>query len=524
MEHKNNFLCERRFLAAITALLLFCVINTASAQTVLPAEDIAEKALAATVSLEMKDKSGKTLGIGSGFFVKPNLIATNYHVIEGAASGTAKLIGKYTTYNIEGITATDKTNDLALLKVTAYGIKPLPLGDSDTVRIGETVYVAGNPKGLEGTFSNGIISSRRDTDTKERLQMTAPISPGSSGGPVLNRKGEVIGVSFMTLEGGQNLNFAIPSKYLKTLLIHSGTSRPLGQNNVFISAETYFRWGYAKEVLGNHKGAIADYTESIRLESNAAVVYYNRANAKLKLGQYLNAINDYTEAIRLEPEDASAYSNRGIAKAGLGQHAAAIADFDMAIRLKPNLPDAHTNRGLAKYKLGQNTEAIADHNNAIRLKPNFALAYNNRGLAKDKIGRNAEAITDFDTAIRLKSDLAEAYHNRGNVKYELGRNIEAITDFDAAIRLKPDHADTYNNRGNVKGKLGQYAEAITDFDTAIRLKPDFALGYYNRGFAKSLLDRTWEAKQDFQTALRLAEKVGDARLKAKIESILQKSR
>ena len=72
-------------------------------------------------------------------------------------------------------------NDLALLKVTAYGIKPLSLDDSDTVKIGETVYVAGNPKGLEGTFSDGIISSRRDTYTKERLQMTAPISPGSSG-------------------------------------------------------------------------------------------------------------------------------------------------------------------------------------------------------------------------------------------------------------------------------------------------------------------------------------------------------
>ena len=99
-------------------------------------------------------------------------------MIEGAAKGTAKLIGKYTTYNIEGVTATDKVNDLALLKVTAYGIKPLSLGDSDTVRIGEPVYVAGNPKGLEGTFSDGIISSRRDKDTKERLQMTAPISPG----------------------------------------------------------------------------------------------------------------------------------------------------------------------------------------------------------------------------------------------------------------------------------------------------------------------------------------------------------
>ena len=160
-------------------VFLFCSISNTPAQTV---PEIAEKALAATVHLEMKDSNGVTFGFGSGFFVRENLIATNYHVIKGAMYGTAKLVGQSTTYTIEGVTATDETNDLAILKVTAYGIKPLPLGDSDIVRIGEAVYVAGNPKGLEGTFSNGIISSLRDPSTKERLQMTAPISPGSSGG------------------------------------------------------------------------------------------------------------------------------------------------------------------------------------------------------------------------------------------------------------------------------------------------------------------------------------------------------
>ena len=240
MKHRYNFLWKFPQIA-IALLLFFYTINPAPAQTILPAEDIAEKALAATVYLEMKDKNGKTLGIGSGFFVKPNLIATNYHVIEGAAKGTAKLVGKNTTYNIEGVTATDKTNDLALLKVTAYGTKPLSLGDSDKVRIGETVYVAGNPKGLEGTFSDGIISSRRDKDTKERLQMTAPISPGSSGGPVLNKKGEVIGVSFAGHRAldAQNLNFAIPSKYLKKMLEQKKSVKPYQKgNNLYLLGPT----------------------------------------------------------------------------------------------------------------------------------------------------------------------------------------------------------------------------------------------------------------------------------------------
>ena len=260
MKHQNKSLWQQLLIIPVI-VLIFCTISTALAQT---APQIAEKTLAATVYLEMQDSKGLLLGFGSGFFVRDNLIATNYHVIEGAARGTAKLVGKFTTYTIEGVTATDKTNDLALLKVTAPGIKPLPLGNSTDVKIGETVYVAGNPKGLEGTFSNGIISSRRDKNTKERLQMTAPISPGSSGGPVLNSKGEVIGVSFMTLVGGQNLNFAIPSRYLTELLTKSKSkpAEPLAQGNRSISAKTYFMWGNTKYDLGDYKGAITDYTQA----------------------------------------------------------------------------------------------------------------------------------------------------------------------------------------------------------------------------------------------------------------------
>ncbi len=221
-----------RFAALV--LLPFCITIAANAQT---AKEIAEKALSATVYLEMTDRNGKTLGFGSGFFVGQNQIATNFHVIDGAAKGTAKLVGKSTRYTIEGISATDRKNDIAILKVTALRGEPLPLGDSDTVKIGETVYVAGNPIGLEGTFSDGIISGIRERYTRKRLQMTAPISQGSSGGPVLNGNGEVIGVSFMTIEGGQNLNFAIPSSYLNALLSRLKPPKPLAQGNQPISAD-----------------------------------------------------------------------------------------------------------------------------------------------------------------------------------------------------------------------------------------------------------------------------------------------
>ena len=473
MKQKKKLLWQLPLIILVTVLLC---CTTSNAQTV---PQIAEKALAATVSLEMQDRNGAVLGFGSGFFVRDNLIATNYHVIEGAASGTAKLVDKNRAYTIEGFTAVDKTNDLALLKVTAYGtrldegyyiwdssqsqllkvtaygVKPLLLGDSNTVRIGETVYVAGNPIGLEGTVSDGIISGRRDRYTKERLQMTAPISPGSSGGPVLNRKGQVIGVSVSGYHGlgVQNLNFAIPSNYLKALINRSGMVKPFSQTSQSISADTYFL----------------------------------RGNVKIRLEDYQGAIADYTRALHLKPDYANAYYLRGLAKVKLGQYFAAIADCDSAIRLKPDYADAYVSRGLAKTQLGQHFAAIADYDTAIHLRPDYANAYVSRGLAKAQLGQHFAAIADYDTA----------------------------------IRLKPDYADAYYARGLAKAQLGQHFAAIADYDTAIRLKPDYADAYYTRGLEKALLERFWEAKQDLRTALKLAIKDGNYSLKASIEETLK---
>ncbi len=209
-----------------TPVLLLVAANLANAQT---AQEIAKKAFSSTVLLVMEDANGQPLSFGSGFFVRDGEIASNLHVVEGAARGYAKLVGQKRKYDIEGITAVDSVRDLVVLKISAPGSPPLYLGSSDAVQVGESVYAVGNPQGLEGTFSQGIVSSIREVGIDKILQITAPISPGSSGGPVLNGKGNVIGVSVATFTGGQNLNFAIPSSYLKTLLGMAGPVKPLSQ-------------------------------------------------------------------------------------------------------------------------------------------------------------------------------------------------------------------------------------------------------------------------------------------------------
>lgn len=205
-------------------LLLFCGITVAKAQK---PQQIAKKALDSTVLLLMEDAKGQPLTLGSGFFVRNNQVATNLHVVKGASRGYAKLVGQKTKYNIEGVTAIDAEHDLVILKISVPGAQTIPLGDSDTVQVGAPIYAVGNPRGLEGTFSQGIISSIRKIGTDKILQITAPISPGSSGGPVLNDEGQVIGVSVATFRSGQNLNFAIPSNYLEKLMEQIGPVKPL---------------------------------------------------------------------------------------------------------------------------------------------------------------------------------------------------------------------------------------------------------------------------------------------------------
>ncbi len=193
------------------------------------ARHVVQKAFASVVLLATEDANGQPRAIASGFFVRPNVIATNAHAIEGAASGYVKIVGQRDRHQVTGIVGLDTAHDLALLSVgpTRHGV--LALADSRAVQVGDEVFAVGNPQGLEGTVSQGIVSGIRRIGEDFVLQITAPISPGSSGGPVLNGNAEVIGIATATFQNGQNLNFAIPSTYLQILIENRTAPVPLAR-------------------------------------------------------------------------------------------------------------------------------------------------------------------------------------------------------------------------------------------------------------------------------------------------------
>jgi hypothetical protein len=195
-----------------------------SAQLAPPRKDIpaiAKAANGAIVSIVMSDKDSKPIAQGSGFVVsKDGLIVTNYHVIESGSSAIVKLPdGAF--FVVDGVLAFDKPRDVAVIKAHGQNFRTLTLGNSDRVQVGEEVVAIGNPLSLESTVSNGIVSGIRTVEEEggKFLQVTTPISPGSSGGPLFNMAGDVIGITTLFLKGGENLNFAIPINDAKRLLL-----------------------------------------------------------------------------------------------------------------------------------------------------------------------------------------------------------------------------------------------------------------------------------------------------------------
>ncbi len=195
----------------------------------LSAQEIARTALPAVVLLVCDD--GKTASQGSGFFIRPGVLVTNYHVIEGMGRGIARRsVGnrrERRDFRVRRVIAYEKETDLALLSVPGArdaGVPALPLTpEGNLAEVGETVYALGNPEGLVGTISPGIIAAKlRGSQDQARLQITTPISHGSSGGPIVNTRGEVVGVAQGSLSEGQNLNFAIPASLIHRILQRTG--------------------------------------------------------------------------------------------------------------------------------------------------------------------------------------------------------------------------------------------------------------------------------------------------------------
>lgn len=212
---------SRLTMASVTAFLLIAVpMSAAPIPAPLrddPGQELAARTLPNVVTIRMFDTQANETGLGSGFWIGGGEIATNAHVVAGGAWAEIHAVDGALLGTAPYAVLLDVENDLAVLAVPGGRPFGLALAENDA-RVGQSVWAFGAPLGLEGTVSSGIVSATRDGEQRHLLQMTAPISSGSSGGPVVDAQGLVVGVSVGMMAEGQNLNFAVPASALAALL------------------------------------------------------------------------------------------------------------------------------------------------------------------------------------------------------------------------------------------------------------------------------------------------------------------
>ena len=188
-------------------------------QTPLEPKQILQKESPAIVTVYAVDKDHKPFALGTGFIVRPNgVVVTNFHVVKDAYDAQIKMKDGEIYDNVT-VLDYDERRDVIVLKIRALDQSTVTLGDSSTVEAGDRAYAIGNPEGYEYTISDGLISGVRVIEGTQQLQITVPISHGSSGGPLYNIYGQVIGITAAGyMEGAENLNFAVPIKYVLAML------------------------------------------------------------------------------------------------------------------------------------------------------------------------------------------------------------------------------------------------------------------------------------------------------------------
>lgn len=310
----------------------------------------------------------------------------------------------------------------------------------------------GSPLGLEQTASEGIVSAVRDLpDGTKLLQVTAAVSPGSSGGPVLNARGEAVGIACFLLTEGQSLNFAVPINEIKPGLRRRGKVTGLaeaGMPEFLNSAEGLYLLGLyllpedenAPGAKEKYEAALEAFRLAVEKRKDYAEAHFFFGYCLGKLGRHQEAVEEDREAIRLKPDDAGAHCNLGWAYGNLGRWQEAVEECKQAIRLKPDLADAHYDLGWAYSNLERWAEAVEEWKEAIRLKPDDAEAHSNLGAAFGNLGRYQEEVKEYKEAIRLKPDLAVAHSNLGATYLFLGDRSRALDEYSILKDLAPDLA------------------------------------------------------------------------------------
>jgi serine protease Do len=465
------------FLKSVFAVLILALCALASvAQDILP--ELVRRIKPSSVAIETFDADGKTISRGSGFFISRDQVITNRHVIEKSSRVEIHLVnGK--KYTANGVVAVDGEGDLAILQIDVPYNSAIPLQITQEIpQEGESLVVIGNPFGLEGSVSNGIVSAVREFPGYGKvIQITAPISPGSSGSPVVNMRGQVIGVATLQAAEGQSLNFAVPSERIAKIRINELKSfeslKAETVENKRAAAESYYSQGLGILSRDDYSRAAILFEKAVGIDLNYAEAWYQLGYCYGMLERHKEALEASKKAAQLRPRWSEIYVNMGASNYALKNYEDAANAYKQATRLNPYKAEIQYSLGLSLNKLGRTDEEILAYKRAVSLKPDYANAFELLGIAYFKRKDYSQSIAAFEQLKTYKPD-AKTYNFLGESYFESGKTQESFDAFNNAVSFNPNFDQARYNLGRAYLKMGDLDSANIQYEILKNSQSDWA--------------------------------------------------
>ncbi|MCX6581925.1 MAG: tetratricopeptide repeat protein [Candidatus Aminicenantes bacterium] len=432
--------------------------------------EIVSKVKRSIVLVNTFDDEGNPISQGSGFFIEKCKIITNRHVLKNAY--TVKIKSHAGEYQAIEISADNKKCDLVILSVPdeagELNFPPLNLSFPE---VGQKVIVIGNPFGLEATVSDGIVSANREIKHLGKIiQITSPISPGSSGSPVFNLFGEVIGVATFQIYEGQNLNFAIPISKINELSapeVNDIASLNLSARIVSKSVDAPLRVGIDFFEKRDYENALTYFDLALDEDPMNAEIHYYMGMC-YKENNVGMAVTEFINAIKLDPTYIDAYYMLGVAYMALKEYQTASNYFEKALELNPENQEVLFQLRLINTILEKNNSAFEFLQEISDVESNILIKYY-IGINYVKIEKYDQAELIFNEVISKDPDFIPAYLGLGYVSLGLGNWSAGIDQLSNILSSAPANEEIHYILGLLHLGNNDFRSALNELEELYKI-------------------------------------------------------